>query len=68
MKAPLATRKDDILPLGAANTGGSQRPARSPECAPFFPNLNLGDSRIPPDCYTVTLQQNTPVCTRPNRL
>jgi len=48
MKAALATCKDDILPSGAANIGGSQRAARSPECAPSF--LNLGASRTPSDC------------------
>jgi len=43
MKVVLAPCKD-IFPPRAANTGGSQRPVRSPECAPSFPNLNLGAS------------------------
>jgi hypothetical protein len=38
------------------------------QSAPSFPNLNLGASRTPPNCYTVTLRQNAPGCTRPNRL
>ena len=46
MKAALATCKD-IFPPGAANTGGSQRAARSPECAPPCPNLKPGTSRTP---------------------
>ena len=47
MKAVLGACNKDIFPSGAANTGGSQRAARSPECAPWRPNLNLGASRIP---------------------
>jgi hypothetical protein len=43
-KAALATCID-IFPPGAANTGESQRAARSPECAPSCPKLKLGASR-----------------------
>jgi len=44
MKATLAACKDISQP-GAANTVRSQRAARSPECLPACPNLNLGASR-----------------------
>ena len=47
IKAALFTCKDGIFPSGAANTGGSQRETRSPECAPSCPKLNLGASRTP---------------------
>ena len=50
--AALATCKD-IFPPGAANTGGSQRVARSPECAPSCPNLKTGASRTPCDFVTL---------------
>ena len=53
MKAALATCKDDIFPPGAANTGGSQRAVRSPECAPSCPNLNPGMSGTPCDYVTL---------------
>jgi len=45
MKAALSACEDDIFPPGAANTGGSQRTALSPEWAPSFPKLNLRASR-----------------------
>ena len=64
-KAALGTCKD-IFPPGAANTGGSQRAARSPECASPCPNLNLGGEQNPARlCYAVTLRRNAQVCTRP---
>jgi len=52
MKATLGTCKDISQP-GAANTVGAQRAARSPECSPSRPNLNLGSIRTP--CDHVTL-------------
>jgi len=53
MKAALATYKDGKFPPGAANTGGSQRPARSPECAPSHPNLTFGARKTPRDHVTL---------------
>ena len=53
-KAALAACEDDIVPPGAANTGGSQRTSRSSEWAPSFPNLNLRASRTP-RCYITLL-------------
>jgi hypothetical protein len=53
MKVALALCKEDIFPLGAANTGGWQRAARSPECSPSCPNLNFEASRC--RCEYVTL-------------
>jgi len=52
MKAALTTCEDIFLPR-AANSGGSQRAALSPECAPSCPNLNLEASRIPRDYVTL---------------
>jgi hypothetical protein len=51
MTAALATCKD-IFPPRAANTGGLQRAARSPEWSPCCPNLNLRASRTPCDDVT----------------
>ena len=45
MQPALVISKDDIFPQGAPNTGGSQQAAHSPEWAPFWPNLNLGENR-----------------------
>jgi hypothetical protein len=45
-KAALATCKD-IFPPGAANTDGSERAGRSPECSPSCPKRNLEASRKP---------------------
>jgi len=45
MEAALAICKDEIFTQRATKTGGCQQAARSPECAPSCPNLNLGDSR-----------------------
>jgi len=56
MKDKLATCKDIFKP-GAAKTGRSQL-----SCL----NLNLRASRTLCDYVTVTLQQNTQVCTCPN--
>jgi len=57
MKAALAACKDDIFPPEAANSGGSQRTAHSPECTQSCRNLNLRASRTPHDyvkhCYIV---------------
>jgi hypothetical protein len=52
-KAELATCNDDIFPPGAANIGGWEPAAVSPECSPSYPNLNLGAGRSP--CDHVTL-------------
>jgi hypothetical protein len=54
MKAALAACEDDIFPPGAANIGGWERTALSPEWAPSFPNLNLRASRTP-RCYDTLL-------------
>ena len=53
MKAALAAYVD-IFPPGTANTGGSQRTARSPECAPSIPKLYLRANRTP-RCYVTLL-------------
>jgi len=63
MKAAVATCKDDIFPPEAANNGGSQHTAHSPECALSCQNLNLGVSRTPHDYVTVRLRQNAQACT-----
>ena len=43
----VATCKDEIFPKEEAKTVGSQQAARSPDCAPNFPNQNFGASRTP---------------------
>ena len=55
MKAVLATCKDYIFQPGAANTGGLQHMARSPECALSCLNLKLGVGKIPHD-YVMLLR------------
>jgi len=51
--AGLTTCKDDIFPPETEKTGGSQRAAHSPECAPSRPNLNVGASKTPRDHVTL---------------
>ena len=51
--AALATCKDDIFPPEAANAGGSQRVACSPECVLSCPNLDLKASRTPHNYVTL---------------
>ena len=53
MQAALPTCKDDILPQGAAHTGGTQQTDRSPGRSPSSPNLNLGASRTPHNYVTL---------------
>ena len=53
MKAALATCKDDIFPIEAANSGGSQPTAHSLQYALSCRNLNHGASRTPHDYVTL---------------
>jgi hypothetical protein len=64
MKAALPTY-NDILPPGAANTGGSQRAARRQNARSLVRTQTSGGAEPARLCYAVTSRQNAQVCTRP---
>ena len=67
MKAALAAYKDDIFPPEAADNGGSQCTAHSPECSltVLSESKPWGEQNPAKLWYAVMLQQNALVCMWP---